>query len=146
MDETISCEVIDQEKSSYRIELIKASNGKYFVSIEQKIYSLINESTSEIKIREAGLDKIINTLKEFQAQIPITPPKRGLLTPARKAELLNRYLNKNLEIETLAVQFDCTDRQVEQLLFDENIVVTTNKIVESSKGKKFWGRKKRSGK
>lgn len=144
MDETIKVEVIDKGKSSYRIELVKASGEKFYISIEQIIYSLTNETRSQIKIRTDTLEAIIKALIAFQSEIPKDPPKRGVLSPARKLEVINRYLNKNLEIETLAVQFDCTVKQIEQLLFDENIFIVSNKILENTP-RKFWRRKKKSG-
>ena len=145
MDEIIKVEVIENDKSSYRIELVKASQDRFFVSIEQIIYSLTTETKSQIKIRATTLEGIIDTLIRFQAEIPKDPPKRGFLTHGRKQELINRYLNKNLEIETLAVQFDCSVQQVEQLLFDENIFVVSNKIPKE-KSRRFWSGKKKSGK
>ena len=144
MDETIRVEVIDKEKSSYRIELVKASGEKFYLSIEQIVYSLTNETKSQIKIRADTLESIIKILITFQSEIPKDLPKRGVLSPARKLEVINRYLNKNLEIETLAVQFDCTVKQIEQLLFDENIFVVSNKISVNTP-RKFWRRKKKSG-
>lgn len=144
MDEIVKIDVLRHKKSIYRFELIKPDNGLLYLSIEQIIDSSISRrENAKIQIRASFLTEIIQTLNKLQ---DIVPPyisfKRRLLKEEKKEELIRRYY-KGLEIETLAVQFDCSVNEIIQLLKSRNIVITSNKMVEAGRHK-FYKRRKRS--
>jgi len=144
MEEILKIEIINSQKSRYNLELIKAANGISYVSISQSVFiNCLDTTESSIRIRPAELDEIIQILVSYQLEIKKTRPRNKLLTDFRKKELINRYLNKCLEIETLAVQFDCSVKEIKQLLFENSIAITSNSITDEKPGRKFWRRKKR---
>lgn len=144
MEEILKIEVLEREKSRYHIELLKASNGKIFISISQHIFSKLHEiQQSTIRMKPADLEEMINILKGYQSEIPKIYPRKKALTNVRREELINRYLNKCLEIEMLAVQFDCSVAEIKQILFEKNIVITSNSIDNNKPVKRFWRRKRR---
>jgi hypothetical protein len=129
MDEIVKIDVLRYEKSTFRFELIKPENAPLYLSIEQMIDSSISRpENSKLRIRASFLTEIIRTLNSLQHFIPPTDfPKRRLLKDERKEELIRRYY-KGMEIDTLAVQFDCAVQEIIQLLVSRNIVVTSNKM------------------
>jgi len=147
MLEILKTEIINTEKSRYNLELVKAANGLLYISISQSIFvNYLDIKESVIKIRPSELDKITEILLSYQSEIKRHYPRKKALTDIKKKELINRYLNKCLEIETLAVQFDCSVVEIKQLLFENNIAVTSNSIANDKPVRRFWRRKrKRSG-
>jgi hypothetical protein len=142
MKETLKVYVINIEKSLYRLELIKSARDNLYISISHTIYSYINEEkVSQILIRPENLDAIIDILVHFRNEIPDCEPKKNSLSLERKQELINRYLNKGLEIEALAVQFKCSAADIRQILFEENIFITSNKIPVPKSKRRFWKKK-----
>ena len=137
-------EIVNTEKSRYNLELIKATNGILYVSISQSVFvNYLDTTESKVRIRPSDLDEIIQILVSYQSEIRKNHPRKKVLTDFRKKELINRYLNKGLEIETLAVQFDCSVTEIKQLLFENSIAVTSNAIVNDKPVKRFWRRKRR---
>ena len=147
MQEIIKSEIINTEKSRYNLELIKTANGLFYVSIGQSVFVYqLDTIDSNIRIRPSDLDEIIQILVSYQSEIKKNYFGKKVLTDFRKKEIINRYLNKCLEIETLAVQFDCSVTEIRQLFFENNIAVTYNSIAKDKPARKFWRRKrKRSG-
>jgi len=144
MQEILKTEIINTEKSRYNLELIKAANGISYVSITQSVFvTYLDTIESRVRIRPSDLDEIIQILISYQSEIKKNYPRKKALTDFRKKELINRYLNKCLEIETLAVQFDCSVTEIKQLLFENSIVVTSNAIVNDKPARRFWRRKRR---
>ncbi|GLU56287.1 hypothetical protein [Dyadobacter frigoris] len=98
---------------------------------------------SIIRIRASDLEEVIQILRIYQSEIITNYPRKRALTRVKAHELINRYLNKCLEIETLAIQFDCSVTEIKQLFLEENIVIAGNKIPKEKPAKIFWRRKKR---
>lgn len=144
MEETLKTEVINTEKSRYNVELVKPENGILYVSISQCVFvNYLDTVESRIRIRLSDLEEIIQILASYQSEIKKSYPRKRKLADFRKKELINRYLNKCLEIETLAIQFDCSVVEIKQLLFENNIAITSNSIADEKPVKKFWRRRKR---
>jgi len=144
MQEILKTEIINTEKSRYNLELIKAANGISYVSITQSVFvNYLDTIESRVRIRPSDLDEIIQILISYQSEIKKNYPRKKVLTDFRKKELINRYLNKCLEIETLAVQFDCSVTEIKQLLIENSIAVTSNAIANDKPAKRFWRRKRR---
>lgn len=148
MDEILNTVVFDSGKSSYRIELVESNQKEKYVAIEQIVNSYFNPQKSVIKIRFAALGLLINALFEMQEDIsePVTKPIRKSGIKAKyRAEIIRRYLNTGLEIETLAVQFNCSVDDIKEFLAYQGVAITSNKIPENF-GKKFGRKRYRSGK
>lgn len=143
--EVLKTEVINTERSRYSVELVKAKSGKMYVSIGQITFLDYQEcSESNVKIRLSDLQSIINVLTSYLPEGIAKKPQRPKLRADLIKELINRYLNKCLEIETLAVQFDCSVSEIEKVLLENNIALTSNSINKYKSAKKFWRRKRRS--
>jgi hypothetical protein len=144
MEEIIKVYKVEADKSAYTLELIRASNGYLYISICQATFSYLEDAKiSKVKIRAANFDEIIQILTDFQSEISRQKPERRIFSPEKREQILNRYLNKKIEIETLAVQFGCSFNEIAQLLIDENIQLTSNQL-PGAKRVNVW-RKKRSG-
>ncbi len=146
MQEVLKSEIINTEKSRYNLELIKTANGLFYVSIGQSVFvHQLDTIESHIRIRPSDLDEIIQILVSYQLEIRKNHPRKKVFTDFRKKELINRYLNKCLEIETLAVQFDCSVTEIKQIFFENNIAVTSNSIAEDKpvSRRRFWPRKRK---
>ena len=145
MEEVLASFVVDHEKSSYRIELMKAASGKIYISLEQTVYAVTTQISSVVKMKPQALDEILKVLVEVQQASVLhiaEVVKKGRLTPNEKKELIYRYLNKNLSLETLAGQFDCTVDAIKQLFWEENIAIVSSKVSDYKPGKKYRSRKK----
>jgi len=145
MEEILRSTVHNDNKSSYKLELKRSSSNTLYVVIEQKVYSGMYEQKDLIKFRTSSLASIIQVLTDIQNEIPkYITVKKSRLNPVNRQELIRRYLNKGLEIETLAVQFNSSVDEIKRILISEGVVITSNKI-PVEKPRKFWRRKKKSG-
>ena len=145
MEEILRSTVHNDNKSSYKLELKRSSSNTLYVVIEQKVYSGMYEQKDLIKFRTSSLASIIQVLTDIQNEIPkYITVKKSRLNPVNRQELIRRYLNKGLEIETLAVQFDSSVDEIKRILISEGVVITSNKI-PVEKPRKLWRRKKKSG-
>lgn len=145
MEEILRSQVIDKEKSRFDVNLVRAGNGKLFVSINQTIFlNLTQRKETWIRIRPSDLEEIIQTLMDFQSEILRNYPRKKALSETRKLELINRYLNKGLEIEMLAVQFDCSVEEVKRILISNNLVITSNKLSKYKPKRRYWRRQRKS--
>ena len=145
MEEILRSTVHNDGKSAYNLELRRNSSDQLYVVIEQKVYSGLYEEKEVLKIRPSSLASIIQVLTDIQNEIPkYLTLKKSRYKQINRQELIRRYLNKGLEIETLAVQFDSTVDEIKQIFISEGIVITSNKIPEKE-SRRFWRRKKKSG-
>lgn len=144
MDEIVETIIYKNQKSTYRLELRRTSHDKLYVSIEQKTDSELYLSQKKIEFRASALKSIIAVLTAIEKKIPKNDVLKKSRLVTNKQEVIRRYLNTGLEIEVLAVQYDSTVEEVKKLLVSEGIVVTSNKL-PLEKPRKFWRRKKKSG-
>jgi len=144
MEEILKTEIIDSKKSRFYLEIVRAPGGQLYVAISQDILTKINEPmVPGIRIRVTDLEKIIGILISYQLEIKSKYPRKKALSIFKREELISRYLNKGLEIEALAVQFDCSVAEIKQLLFENNIVITSNSIEQYKPVKRFRRRKRK---
>jgi hypothetical protein len=84
MEDVIASYVVDHEKSSYRIELLKVASGKIYISLEQTVYTDISEYRSVVKMKPQALNEIVRVLLEIQHAPGLhseSVAKRGKLNP-----------------------------------------------------------------
>ena len=143
MEEILKSTIHNDNKSSYKLELRRTLGGKLYIVIEQKVYSGLYEATEIIKFRPSSLESIIQVLTDIQNEIPkYVTVKKSRLNSSNKQELIRRYLNTGLEIETLAVQFDSSVDEIKELFIKEGIAITSNKIPKE-KSRRFWQKRRR---
>ena len=125
MEEKLKTIQLEYDKSTFLIDLIKASNEQFYVSVEQIIHIKDNNSSQTIKINPSILNDIIETLVNLKNQLPkqITSSKR-YFSPEKKEEVKKRYF-KGVPIKDLALQFDCKESIIEQILTNDGIEIVS---------------------
>ena len=149
MNEILLTKFLEYEKSTFLIDLVKIENQKYFIQLAQTIRQPDKVPTTNIlKINQIVLKEIINTLNTFQESIEEmlnhSTENDGasyFLSEKNKTEIQNRYL-RGVSIAELAVQFDCNENLLEQILRNKDIAIVNQKIPYWLSRRKFWKRNK----
>lgn len=143
MSEIIKVSVIEAEKSSYKIELTRATSGYLYITINQTTFSYIDDAkVTKVRIRAANLDNVIQTLIEFRDEVSIQKPERRIFNSIKKQAIIDRFY-KMIDIESLAIQFGCSFNDIAQVLIDENIPLNSNQLPGEKPTKMHWRRKRR---
>ena len=133
MEEIVKTTLLEHEKSSFLLDLIKHNNNLY-INIKQTIHAdSANPVPTEIKINPAMLDELMEVLKFYSEQIPQQQKeKEKFLSAAKREEIQNRYL-KGIAIKNLSLQFECRKELIEQVLRNKGIA-----IVDGNQLKPEW--------
>ncbi|HEY8688945.1 MAG TPA: hypothetical protein VIM07_06890 [Chitinophagaceae bacterium] len=138
MQEIIKTILLEYDKSTFIIDIIKHSNEQLYIEVDQTIH-LENDINQfqKIKINPSILDDIIETLTYFKENLPksILTSKR-YFSKERKDEIKKRYF-KGISIKNLALQFDCTVNIIEQILTNSGIEIVSNDIPKRKRQKKY---------
>jgi hypothetical protein len=154
MEEILETTLLEYEKSTFLIDLVKHTNQKLYIQIVQTIQHEDQEATQqEIKINPSVLKDIVTVLDTYYKLIPggqtASPVKnnpvaksnsKNLLTEKDKTEIQNRYL-KGVPIRELTIQFDRKAEVIEQVLRNKGIAIVDNKAPKAYFKKKFRRRK-----
>lgn len=154
MEEILETTLLEYEKSTFLIDLVKHTNQKLYIQIVQTIQHEDQDSTQQkIKINPSVLKDIVAVLDTYYKLIPVgqtvSPAKNNpatkrsskkLLTEKDKTEIQNRYL-KGVPIRELTIQFDRTAEVIEQVLRNKGIAIVDNKLPKVYFKKKFRRRK-----
>lgn len=128
MEEILKTTLLEFEKSSFLIDLIKHSKGLLYIKIGQTIFS--NDKLAlyqEIKINPSILNDLLEVLKDYQKNLPRAQTFKGIISETRKDELISRYF-KGVPIKDLALQFDCSISLIEQILNNKKIPIVDNSL------------------
>ena len=127
MEEIIKSKILEYEKSSFLIDLIKHKSGSRFVRIKQNINDNILEY--EININASILSDMIfvlsNYLKEIEKYKHIK--SKNYFSSDNQKSVIERYF-KGVAIPDLALQFDCSQDIIEQILNNNEIEIVDNKV------------------
>ena len=141
MEEKLQTTLLEYDKSTFLLDLVKHSNGILYVSVQQTIH--LDKDKSEIhkiKINPTILPDIIEVLNQYRGKLPINKiTVRNYFSTERIQEIIKRYLKGGVKIKHLALQFDCSEEIIEQILRNKGIEIMNNDI---SKRVKFWRRKR----
>lgn len=138
MEQLLKTVLLEYDKSSFIIDLIEYRNGQAYIAIEQTIYKSGGVNPSQkIKINPNILDDIIKTLIELKKDLP-TKVKETYISNEREKEIVKRYLI-GVEPKNLAIQFDCSEEIIVQILTNNDIELVSNKIPT----KRYYKRNKR---
>ena len=134
MEEIIKTTLLEYDKSSFLIDLVKHKGGAVYIKITQTIQQKSGiPLQTELKINPSLLDDILEVLSAYEREIPAKQlDRKGALTKENKKSIENRYL-KGVSIKDIALQFNCAKELIEQILTNRNIVIvpesfTTTKI------------------
>ncbi len=138
---------LEFEKSTFLMDLVEENQHKY-VRVSQTILDEENGLKRELKINPSVLRSLILGLESLESELPEggnqpKPPKKKpvkSLNPNQQSEIVRRYL-KNVKAEDIAMQFDCSQELVEQILRNHNVVVISNNDHDPPKRRRRRGRK-----
>jgi hypothetical protein len=134
MQQKIKSKILELGKSTYLIDLLRHPSGIQYVSINQIIRTEKEASNkNQIKIHIDLLDELINVLEEFKSNH--FDNKVVQKTKDDKNELVRRYL-KGVDINALILQFNYTQEEIHQILYNQGIVVVKNQKPYKKRWKK----------
>ncbi len=140
MKQILKTTLLEYDKSTFLIDLVKHDSEKLYVSILQTIQIKgMLPIQQEIKINPSVLADIIATLKNYEKHIP-QKATSGRLTEIQKSQIQKRYL-KGISISDLTIQFDCSKEIIQQILRNNGIEILTDK--EMKEPEKFWRKRKK---
>ena len=142
MAEILKTTLLEYDKSTFIIDLIKHVNGQLYIEVEQIIHFANHTNQAQkIKINPSILDDIIATLRSFEKVIPKrTKSAKNYFSNDRKEEVKRRYF-KGISIKDLALQFDCSEKIIEQILSNDGIEIVSNEIPKQRSGYRYKKRR-----
>ncbi len=143
MEEIIKTTLLEHEKSTFLIDLLKTDKAQLYIKIQQTIHLKDDvASQEEIKINPSVLTEILEVLTAYKDVIPKQQfNRKHYLTEESKIEIQKRYL-KGISIREIALQFSCSEALIEQLLYNKGIPIVSNKQPKEIKYRKFRRRKR----
>lgn len=137
MQETIETTLLEFDKSSFLLDLIKYDNDKIFIEITQTIHTKDNEQQS-IKINPTILNDIIKVLQNYDAKIPKQSiGDKKYLNQEDQKNIVNRYM-KGITIKDLALQFDQSRDLIEMILRNKGIEIVSQEIPKNKRWRKKY--------
>lgn len=138
MKNIIESELLESGKSDLLICLIQRENTQdLFVSIKKT--QIETNGSHTITISSDILPKFIELLVQYndaikggiRAKSPVKKhlPKKN----SNEKEIVNRYLNKGINITDLALQFDLSEDNIKQVLISQGLPIVNNRIPHSKK-------------
>lgn len=127
MQEILKSLMLEYEKSSFLIDLIKDKSGNKFVKITQSIDE--GSITNELKINPTILTDLISILQQFRNEIENSSINKSSLyfSDDKQKSITDRYF-KGITIQDLALQFDCSVGIINQILFNKGIEIVDNRM------------------
>jgi len=153
----LKTKLLEFKNSTFLIDLVEDDDtGVQYEEVTQSIKKGKEEvSKTNIKKKPALLSKLIETLEEFDDEIPKQHKQSknktikevdnvrntdSYVSQKDSSEIVRRYL-KGISAEDLSLQFNQKTEVIEQLLRNGNVYVVSK---EESKFKaRFWGRRKK---
>jgi len=140
MEEIIDTVLLEYGKSTFILELVKYQNNIKYVQIQQIIHNQENDGIiNKLKINASILSDIIEVLSNYQKELAKQPNiDVTYFSEERKKEIIKRYF-KGVSIPDLALQFDCSNNIIEQIIRNQGIEIIDNKRPKAQKYfKKRW--------
>lgn len=139
MEEIIKSTLLEYEKSTFIIDLIKHKSGKNYINVQQNIEG---KNSQELKINLSVLTDIISILKNYQKELtaPASKLSKSYFLEEKQKLVVERYF-KGVIIEDLALQFDCSKQIIEQILFNKGIEIVDNNQPIQKKNFRYRKRK-----
>lgn len=125
MEEILHSTMLEYDKSTFVIDLIKHASGEHYIKIQQTIKN--DTIKYEVKINPSILNDMVLVLQSFENEILKSTLSLGkrYFSEDKQKELIKRYF-KGVSIEDLALQFNCPKRIIEQIFFNKGIDVVNN--------------------
>ena len=156
MEEILETILLESEKSTFLVDLIKYNDQQLYVQIIQTIHSEYKESTQHrIKINPKLLTDIISVLQTYKKSIENVKFAPSLvknsiprisdnlfLSEIDEQEIQNRYL-KGINLQDLAIQFNTKVLFIKQILRSRGIEICDFKLPKFYLRTRFRFRKRK---
>jgi hypothetical protein len=136
MEEIIKTTQLESEKSTLLIDLIRHRNGIIYISIDQILHVENGDNISQkIKINPIVLNEFIKTLVKYQKEVSgkSKTEEETIIIDENHSEIIKRYF-KGVDIKDLALQFDCSEAIIEQILTNNSIPIVSNNVYKYYNG------------
>jgi hypothetical protein len=122
MQEILKSSLLEFEKSTFLIDIIKFHSGEKYINIQQTITG--QEGKQVLKINPSVLPDIISVLQMYQKEMdkPGSKEKRNYFSKDKQQKIVTIYL-KGVPIKDVALQFNCTPQIIEQILLNKQIEI-----------------------
>lgn len=139
MEKVLKSIFLKHPKSTFMVDLVQHQNQKMYLAIEQTIATTNGiSSPQKIKINPDILDELVEILTNLKNEIDHYKIE-ALFTDEKTQKLIRRYLI-GVEIKDLAVQFNCPETAIEQILTNNGLEIVSNKIPKPTK--RYWRRRR----
>ena len=141
MEDILSSKILEYEKSTFLIDLVKHKSGTVYVNIKQNIEGSFTQS--EIKINPSILSDLVVVLSNLKDEInsDVRIDTDSFFSPEKQKSVIERYF-KGVPIQDLTIQFDCSKQIIEQILMNNKIEIMDNTLPKNNNRKRFFRRKK----
>lgn len=138
MKNILETTLLEFDKSSYLIDLVRHDTGKLYIEIVQTINGE-GSSVRSIKINPGALTDIVRVLQIYQDRVPTKKMHdEGPPVVSDQQKIQERYL-KGVSIKELALQFDYSEELIEMVLRNRGVKIVSNKPPKFRR----WRRRKR---
>ena len=122
MQQILKSTLLQYEKSTFLIDIIKHNSGQGYINLQQTIDGI--DSKQELKINFSILSDIIFVLENYKSEIlkDNSISDNSYFSEDKQKSVVERYL-KGISIEGLALQFGCSNPIIEQILFNKGIEI-----------------------
>lgn len=139
MEKILKSIFLKHHKSTFMVDLVQHQNQKMYLAIEQTIATPNGiSSPQKIKINPDILDELVDILTDLKNEITRYQIESHF-SADNVQELIRRYLI-GVEIKDLAVQFNCPETAIEQILTNNGLEIVSNKIPKPTK--RYWRRRR----
>jgi hypothetical protein len=131
MEEILKSSLLEYDKSTFLIDLIEHKSGANYIKIKQTIEGI--EQHQELKINPTVLTDLIFVLQSYQKDISKfgNDLNKSFFSDNKQKAIIERYL-KGITILDLRLQFDCSEKIVEQILRNKGIEIVNNRSPENT--------------
>ena len=125
MEEIIKSSLLEYDKSTFLIDLIKHGTGTNYIKIQQSIKG--KSQYQELKINSSILNDLIFVLQSYQKEIPKPVSKSSIsyFSDDKQEDIIRCYF-KGITIKNLTLIFDCSQKNIEQILINKGIPIVDN--------------------
>lgn len=142
MEDILKSTLLEYEKSTFLVDLIKHTSGKNYVKIRQTIGSL--DSAQDIKVNMNVLSDLILVLQNYRDFYSFTYDilNQEYLNDETQKSIVDKYY-KGLTIKDIATQSGYPTVIIEQILYNKGIELVENKIPKTLRWYQTKKKKKR---
>ena len=127
MNEILETTYIEFEKSSFLIDIVRHSNGKSFIEINQIIHQ-DNSGKNSIRLNPSILNEMIEVLQNYKNKIFAEQyENEDSIWEETKNKIQKRYL-KGISIKELKMQFGYSEKVIKMFLENSGIEIVSTEI------------------